>query len=482
MMQKILVWFRRDLRLSDNPALHAARHAQIIPIYIHAPQEDAPWQAGGASRWWLHHSLTALAGQLKARGSRLIIRSGESLSVLQQLHAETGAEAVYLNRLYEPTSIARDSKIKRALTQQGIHYQSFASALLFEPWQVQTKTGSAYRVFTPFSRACQHLGLPMDITLGVRALPAVSTRIGSLAIRELQLLPSLKWDSQFHDHWRPGEAGAQTRLRGFVKQQLAQYDTGRDFPAQATTSLLSPHLHFGEITPRQIVYAVEQARHNSGSANFNKQAEGFLREVIWREFTHHVLYHFPHTTHKPLNPRFEKFPWHSRNSKLLRAWQTGQTGFPLIDAGMRELWATGTMHNRVRMIVGSLLTKNLGYHWLLGAKWFWDTLVDADLAQNSFNWQWVAGCGADAAPYFRIFNPITQSAKFDPDGNYIRRWVPELARLPKKFIHAPWQAPAEILQSADVLIGKNYPPPICDLKSTREDALLAYKRYSRSKN
>ena len=480
-MQKILVWFRRDLRLSDNPALRAAKHAQIIPIYIHAPQEDGAWQAGGASRWWLHHSLTALATQLKASGSRLIIRMGDSLPVLQQLLVDTGAEAVYLNRLYEPASLARDSKILHALSHQGIHCQSFASALLFEPWQVQTKTGGAYKVFTPFSRTCQQLGLPTDISAAVRTLPAVATRLRSLAIDELQLLPTIKWDKKFYAHWQPGEATAQKQLHAFIKHRLSDYANGRDYPARATTSMLSPRLHFGEISPRQIVYAIEHARQHAKAAGFNTQAQDFLRELLWREFTHHILYHFPQTTHKPLNPRFAKFPWQSRHSKLLRAWQSGQTGFPLVDAGMRELWTTGTMHNRVRMIAGSLLCKNLGYHWLTGAKWFWDTLVDADLAQNSFNWQWVAGCGADAAPYFRIFNPITQSEKFDPEGIYIRRWVPELSRLPNKFIHAPWQAPAEILQVAGVKIGKSYPSPICDLKRTREEALLAYKQHTRSR-
>ncbi len=479
-MQKILVWFRRDLRLSNNPVLHAAKGAQIIPIYIYAPQEDAPWQNGGASRWWLHHSLTALAAQLKAASSRLIIRTGDSLSVLQDLINETGASAVYLSRLYEPASITRDSRIKAHLTQRGIDYRSFAGSLLFEPWQVQTKTGSAYKVFTPFWQACLKLGLPNELVPAARTLPTVSTRLRSLAIEELQLLPRNSWDTHFYAHWQPGEAGAQTRLRQFIKHKLNEYESGRDLPAHTATSLLSAHLHFGEISPQQIVYAIEHALHKTKSRSLQKQAQGFLRELVWREFTHHILFHFPHTTHKPLNPRFENFPWHRRNNKLLRAWQRGQTGFPIVDAGMRELWSTGTMHNRVRMIVASLLSKNLGFHWLLGAQWFWDTLVDADLAQNSFNWQWVAGCGADAAPYFRIFNPITQSEKFDNNGIYLRQWLPELAQLPNKFIHAPWLAPAEMLDAAGVVLGKTYPLPICDLKNTREEALLAYKQHTRS--
>ena len=475
-MKKILVWFRRDLRLIDNPALYAARQQQIIPIYIHAPDEEAPWQPGAASCWWLHHSLTALAGQLKKAGSRLIIRQGSSLSVLQQVLKETGAEAVYCNRLYEPATIQRDTLIKQTLTQAGIEYKSFAASLLFEPWTVLTKSATPYKVFTPFWNSCQKLGLPTDIQPEVRKLSTVPSRIKSLRVNDLQFLPSVKWDSEFYQHWQPGELHARQQLRAFIKERLADYETGRDFPARVTTSRLSPHLHFGELSPRQIVYAIEHAKQDKSSATFSKQAEGFLRELVWREFTHHILYHFPHTLQQPLNPRFDKFPWTTRSSKLLTAWQRGQTGFPIVDAGMRELWATGVMHNRVRMIVGSLLTKNMNYHWLSGASWFWETLVDADLAQNMFNWQWIAGCGADAAPYFRIFNPITQSEKFDADGEYIRRWVPELKHVSSKLIHSPWEMSPLEQQQAMCIIGKNYPAPVVDLKTSREDALLRYKK------
>lgn len=478
-MQTVIVWFRRDLRLADNPALHAAKGAQIIPVYIHAPEENAPWQPGGASRWWLHHSLTALSAQLKRCGSRLIIRTGETLSVLQELVRETGADAVYLNRLYEPVTIARDTRIKTRLNTLGIEYRSFAGSLLYEPWQIQTGSGGPYRVFTPFWRNCQKLGLPNALTPALRKLPPVSKRLSSQRPDDLALLPGIGWDTQFYAHWQPGEDGARKRLRRFINDYLADYDHNRDLPAHTATSGLSPHLHFGDISPRQIVYAIEHAQHTARNPSLTKNAQSFLRELVWRDFTHHVLYHFPHTHEQALNPRFEKFPWQTRRTRLLRAWQQGQTGFPIVDAGMRELWATGTMHNRVRMIVGSLLTKNLGHHWLLGAKWFWDTLVDADLAQNSFNWQWVAGCGADAAPYFRIFNPVTQSEKFDPEGIYLRRWVPELARLPNKFIHTPWQAPAVVRQNAGLTLDKDYPQPICDLKSTREQALLAYRQHTR---
>jgi len=478
-MQKILLWFRRDLRLSDNPALHAAKGTRIIPVYIHAPEEEAPWVCGAASRWWLHHSLRALAMQLKDVGSRLILRRGESLAELLALIHETGASAVYLNRLYEPASIARDTRIKTTLRAQGIDYRSFAGNLLFEPWQIQTRSGTAYKVFTPYWRACQQQGLPSDVIPAPRKLPAVSTRLQSLAIDTLQLLPRLNWDAQFYRHWQPGEHGARRRLREFIKHKLPDYQEARDQPAQAATSGLSPHLHFGELSPRQLVCAAEQRIVQQTDSAVSKQAQEFLRELVWREFTHHVLYHFPYTTKKPLNPVYENFPWQRRTTTLLAAWQHGRTGFPIVDAGMRELWATGIMHNRVRMIVASLLCKNLGHHWLLGAKWFWDTLVDADLAQNSFNWQWVAGCGADAAPYFRIFNPVTQSKKYDPEGLYLRHWLPELARMPSKFIHAPWMAPAETLQAAGVELGQGYPLPICDLKQTREEALLMYKQHTR---
>ena len=479
-MKKILLWFRRDLRLTDNPALYSARQEQIIPIYIHAPDEDTPWQPGAASRWWLHHSLTSLSEQLKQAGSRLIIRQGPTLQVLEQLIQETGADAVYCNRLYEPTTIRRDTMIKQTLSKSGIEYQSFAGSLLYEPWSVQSKSATPYKVFTPFWNTCMKRGLPTDIHPGVRKLPAVAKQLKSVGMGDLGLLPTIDWDQAFYQYWQPGENYAQQQLRMFIKDQLVDYATGRDYPAKATTSRLSPHLHFGEISPRQIVYAIEHAKQSHNSANYNKQADGFLRELVWREFTHHILYHFPQTLKQPLNTRFEKFPWTTRNSKLLTAWQQGRTGFPIIDAGMRELWATGSMHNRVRMIVGSMLTKNMNYHWLSGAKWFWDTLVDADLAQNTFNWQWIAGCGADAAPYFRIFNPVTQSEKFDTNGEYIRRWVPELAQIPGKLIHSPWTMSLAQQQQANCLIGKDYPLPVVDLKTSREDALLRYRKTDRT--
>ena len=366
--------------------------------------------------------------------------------------------------------------MKRLLTDKGIEYKSYASGLLFEPWEVLTQSATPYKVFTPFWNSCQKFGLPSDISPGIRRLSSVSTQLNSVPLAQLQLLPTINWDNAFYEHWQPGEVNAQKQLRRFIKQHLVDYEQGRDYPAQASSSRLSACLHFGEISPRQVVYAIEQASHASAASNVKKNAHGFLRELVWREFTHHILYHFPQTIKKPLNPRFEHFPWDNKANHYLRAWQQGRTGYPIIDAGMQELWTSGTMHNRVRMIVGSLLTKNMNLHWLQGAKWFWDTLVDADLAQNTFNWQWIAGCGADAAPYFRIFNPMTQSEKFDAHGEYIRRWLPALRHLPNKLIHAPWTMSDAEQQHYKVKIGQDYPAPIIDLKTSREDALLRYKK------
>jgi len=476
-----LMWFRRDLRLADNPALTSAlRAGDVVPVYLHVPGEDAPWAPGAASRWWLHHSLSALDEALQRRGSRLVIRRGDdSLTLLLALLRETGAEGVFCSRLYEPAAGRRDRRMQRALQQQGHALQGCRGQLLFEPASVQTRTGTPYRVFTPFWRECLRLGVPADIEPLPRQLPAVPKKIRSAGTGSLQLLPGLSRDRQFYDRWQPGERSAQKRLREFLRSSLADYDRGRDFPGESATSMLSARLHFGEISPRQVIHAVEMQLDAARSKTLRANAESFVRELGWREFTHHVLFHYPHTTDKPLDERFANFPWQTRQTRLLHAWQQGRSGFPIVDAGMRELWATGYMHNRVRMIVGSLLTKNAGIHWKQGARWFWDTLVDADLAQNSFNWQWVAGCGADAAPFFRIFNPVTQSEKFDSQGSYLRQWLPELSALPDKWIHAPWTAPAAVLAEHGIRLGRDYPQPILELKPTREAALRAYRAHIR---
>ena len=461
-----LVWFRRDLRLADNPALSEAleRHDTIICVFIHSPEEEAPWQPGAASRWWLHHSLIALDNELRKRGSSLLIVKGESLASLQRLVEQHDVAAVYWNRLYEPAVIERDKKIKSALRSAGTATGSFNASLLFEPWQVETGQGGPYRVFTPFWRNIRARLEPQQ------PLPTQTTITGppvthEMTIADLDLLPQIDWDKQFHDAWQPGESGAMEALADFQSSALVDYATDRDRPDRVGTSRLSPHLHFGEISANQVAWSLQQGERRAGA---EKASESYLREIGWREFSQHLLYHFPTMPKKNLNPRFDAFRWDRRDTKALERWQQGRTGIPMVDAGMRELWATGWMHNRVRMLVASFLTKNLRQHWHHGERWFWDTLVDADLANNSQGWQWTAGCGVDASPYFRIFNPVTQGEKFDPLGSYVRRWIPELKDVPAPLVHQPWNDPGLLERSG-------YPAPMIDLKSSREDALAAYQ-------
>jgi deoxyribodipyrimidine photo-lyase len=467
-MSTAIVWFRRDLRLAGNPALEAALrvHERVLPLYIHAPHEETPWQPGAASRWWLHHSLTALQTDLRRRGVELQVRTGDSLAVLQQLLAQSGADAVYWNRLYEPAIIARDRRIKRLLREQGCAVQSFNAALLIEPWDIATGQGGPYRVFTPYWRNARAQLLPRPAAPAPARLTA--TAVAERAdIAALQLLPRIAWDTGMSEAWQPGEAGAATALEDFCAAALRGYREQRDFPAIAGTSRLSPHLHFGEISPQQIFWQLDELGRGGGAA-LREAVEPYLRELGWRDFSHHLLYHFPRTPQRNLNAKFDAMPWNKVDKDQLRAWKQGRTGVPIVDAGMRELWHTGWMHNRVRMIVASFLCKNLRLHWRHGARWFWDTLVDADLANNTQGWQWTAGTGADAAPYFRIFNPVSQGERFDADGRYVRRWIPELASQPFKSIHAPWQQPA-------LLSRCGYPPPIVDLRESREAALAAYQ-------
>jgi deoxyribodipyrimidine photo-lyase len=462
-----LVWFRRDLRLQDNPALQAALDAGHVPVpvYIHAPHEEGDWAPGGASNTWLHRSLAALDADLRARGSSLVLRQGDSQSQLQALIEQTGAVAVYWNRKYEPATQPRDAKIKRALREQGIEADSHNGNLMFEPWDVATQQGGPYKVFTPFWRnALTRLQLPAqtDAPEDMRA-----HRVNGESLEALNLAPSIPWDRQFWDHWQPGEAGAHEALTVFIDGALNGYREQRDLPDRVGTSLLSPHLHFGEIAPWQIVRRLQGERRASRDADI----DGYIRELGWREFSYHLLHHFPQTPDHNLNPRFDQFQWAKPDAEALRAWQQGRTGIPIVDAGLRELWATGYMHNRVRMIVASYLCKHMRQHWREGARWFWDTLVDADLANNTMGWQWVAGTGADAAPYFRIFNPVTQSQKFDPQARYITRWVPELAALPVKARFAPWQSPQLLAERAP-----GYPAlPLVDLSEGRDAALAAYR-------
>lgn len=468
-----IVWLRRDLRLSDHQALALARERaeRIVFVYIHAPADEAPWEPGGASRWWLHHSLAALAADLAGRGQRLILRHGPTLTALADLIRETGAQLVTWNRLYEPAVIARDKMIKSVLKENGIAAESCNGALLFEPWEIRTDKGEPYQVFTPFWKRClrELPGLPPPLPPTDVGHPV--PKLASLALDELDLLPCLPWAAGFTPLWQPGETGAHQLLER-LEETVAGYTDSRNRPGIEGTSRLSPHLHFGEISPRQIVAALTPAATTAASAT---GAEAYVSELGWREFAHHLLFHYPHTPGQPLDARFAAYPWEA-HPEYLEAWRQGRTGYPIVDAGLRELWTTGWMHNRVRMIAASLLIKNLQTHWLEGARWFWDTLVDADLANNTLGWQWTAGCGADAAPYYRIFNPVLQAERFDPERRYLRRWLPEIARLPDKWIHQPWEAPESVLQAAGVKLGETYPFPIVDFRVSREQALAGYTR------
>ena len=483
-----ILWFRQDLRLTDNAALIAAlqRGGPVLPVYIDSSAEESPWAAGAASRWWLHQSLTALDRKLRRLDTQLLVRRGSAQQTLDELLDVSGATAVYWNRRYEPAVIARDQLVKAALRKRGIAAESFNSALLVEPWQVQNQAGKPFQVFTPFWRHVVKSLDPPSVLAAPQHWPnaniagafqKVTAAVGQLTLNDLSLLPQINWYQSMANTWTPGEQGAAEQLEIFLDAAVLQYDTGRDRPAVRGTSQLSPHLHFGEISPRQIWHALAQravASTPDAAQRMGWRGSQYVTELGWREFAHHLLFHFPHTPLEPLRTEFTRFPW-AQDAAALRAWQQGRTGVPLIDAGLRELWATGWMHNRVRMIVASFLVKNLRLPWQDGARWFWDTLVDADLASNTMGWQWSAGCGADAAPYFRIFNPVTQGKRFDPDGSYVRRWVPELAALGPKHVHAPWEAPPQELSAARVQLGISYPLPMVDLQISRAAALKAFQ-------
>jgi deoxyribodipyrimidine photo-lyase len=468
-----VVWFRRDLRLNDNPALLAAcrHHARIIPLYIHAPDEDGDAAPGGAGRWWLHHALTALDASLRARSGYLVVRRGPARQTLLELCRDAGADAVYWNRVYDPDGVSGERLVASALGEAGIATESFNAALLHEPWEIATGKGEPYRVFTPFWKAARAAGGPA-VPVAAPDVFSVAARPASLAVGELGLLPARNWGQGFAQDGRPGEQGALEALGRFMDEAVGAYPQQRDIPALKGTSRLSPHLCFGEIGPRQIWQACRTVSVHAG-------VDAFERQLYWREFAHHLLYHFPHTAREPLDPRFARFPWREAGADA-EAWRHGRTGFPIVDAGMRELWQTGWMHNRVRMLAASLLTKHLLLPWQLGAAWFRDTLLDGDLACNSLGWQWTAGCGADAAPFFRVFNPVTQGERFDADGGYVRRWLPELAALPARYLHRPWEAPAPVLAAAGIRLGHDYPWPCVDLKEGRVRALVAWESIRQS--
>ena len=463
-----LLWFRQDLRLADNPALAAAiaRDAPMAAVYV--LDDDAPgkWKIGGAARWWLHHSLRSLAKELGQLNIALVLRRGPAEIVIPKLAKEIGAEAIFWNRCYEPFTVSRDAAIAKALAKAGVEVQDFPATLLTEPGTVENKSGKPFRVFTPFARTVLKQAHPDKPKPAPRAKQQ-HVRIESDHLDDWKLLPRHPdWASAFGEDWTPGEAGAQDRLETFMEDALGRYPTGRNLPGHEGVSRLSPHLHWGEISIRQIWHAVEL---HSGSA-----ADTYLKELVWRDFAYQLLDQFPALPDEPFTPRYAKFPWR-KDAKALKAWQKGRTGYPFVDAGMRQLWITGWMHNRVRMVVASFLVKHLLLPWAEGEAWFWDCLVDADLANNAMNWQWVAGSGADAAPYFRIFNPVLQGEKFDKDGAYVRHWVPEIAGLPDKWLHRPWEAPADVLAKTGVTLGKTYPKPIVDHETARRQALEALK-------
>ncbi len=464
-----IVWFRDDLRLSDHAALAAAakREAPLICLYVLDDENARP--LGGASRWWLAKSLCALDAQLSKLGQRLILRRGAAARVLPAFASETKADRLYFNRRYERAAIHADDAVIAAMKQLGVQGGTFAGNLLIEPDAIASASGGPMRVFTPFWKRLRAMGDPRLPVAAPKSLPP-PVNVASDTLEDWELEPKTPdWAGGLRETWRPGAAAAQKRLRDFLAD-VSGYSDGRDYPADPATSRLSPHLRFGEISPVEIFHAARFAQDAGASP---RDVEKFLGELGWREFSWHLLHHFADLPKRNLQHRFDAFPWRS-DAEGLRAWQCGQTGYPIVDAGMRELWHTGWMHNRVRMIAASFLIKHLLIDWRSGEKWFWDTLVDADPANNAASWQWVAGSGADAAPYFRIFNPVLQGEKFDSQGNYVRRWVPELARLPDKFIHRPWDAAPLELAEAGVSLGKTYPPPIVDHDAARKRALAAF--------
>jgi len=470
-------WFRQDLRLSDNPALDsAAQYETLIPIYILDEVNSGEFKMGAASKWWLHQSLTKLNESLDGK---LLVYQGNPHEILNKLIEEQEVSYVTWNRCYEPWRVDRDKEIKRNFEDKNVAVESFSASLLWEPWTISKDDGTPYRVFTPFyKKGCLNSEEPRLPAGKVDLSNLYSEDLSSGSITDLNLLPTIKWYKSFEEEWNPGEIGAEQNLNSFLDSGLLNYKEGRNFPSQEFVSRLSPHLHFGEISPNEVWY---KAKTKEGISGIEKSLAHFHSELGWREFSYYLLYHFPDLPNKNFQEKFDIFPW-QENEEFLALWQKGNTGYPIVDAGMRELWQTGYMHNRLRMIVGSFLVKNLLIDWRFGERWFWDCLVDADLASNSASWQWVAGSGADAAPYFRIFNPITQGLKFDPEGEYTKKYVPELRNLPNKYLFSPWEAPENILADAGIELGKNYPKPMVDLKLSRETALEAFATTKKENN
>ena len=471
-----VVWFRRDLRLSDNPALEAAvaRGGPVVAAWVHDPPGEGDSSPGAAARVFLHDSLQSLAGSLEARGSRLVLREGPAIKTLVDLARETGADAVFANKAWEPPLLARDAKAVAALRAVGLEARLFDDGVLFPPDAMKTAAGGPFRVFTPYWRRCLSSPGPDAPRPAPARIRSPGTPPFSLPLPGLRLRLSVSSGAGIRASWPAGETAGRDRLSGFLSTALSAYPHDRDRPDLDGTSRLSPYLHFGCVSARQVWHAVQSRAGADSAPGGVHGAETFLRQLVWREFAHHLLFRFPATVRAPLREEFTSFPWRD-DPAALAAWQGGRTGYPLVDAGMRQLRKTGWIHNRVRMVVASFLVKDLLLPWGKGAAWFLDTLVDADLANNTFGWQWVAGCGADAAPYFRVFNPALQGEKFDPRGDYVRTWAPELARLPDRWIHRPWEAPGSVLSGSGVTPGKTYPHPIVDHAAARRRALAAHQ-------
>ncbi len=469
MSKPIIVWFRQDLRLSDNPALYHAAvsdEAPVLPIYILDDEAAGAHAMGAASRWWLHYALESLKTQLEGN---LHIFQGNTEEIIADLLKHTDASALHYNRCYEPWRTEQDAGIIQLCEQHDVSTHHFNGSLLWEPWDIAKKDGTPYKVFTPYYRkGCLGARAPREPLAAPQHIAFAKAPQGAMSITKLRLLPNIPWDKALEPHWNISEAGAQSRLYEFIEEGLPDYKEGRNYPALPHISRLSPYLHHGQISPHQVWYAVEHLE-----AQKDKNHDHFQSELGWREFSHHLLHHFPDLPTKNLQSKFDAFPWRT-DADALRCWQRGITGYPMVDAAMRQLWQTGYMHNRLRLLAASFLVKNLRLHWHEGEAWFWDCLVDADLANNSASWQWIAGCGADAAPYFRIFNPVTQGHKFDKGGEFTRHYVPELKHLPDKYLFSPWEAPEHVLEGAGVKLGSTYPRPVVDMQASRDAALEAF--------
>ncbi len=475
-----IVWLRHELRLKDNPALYAAAEGNtaVVPVYIHAAEDNG--MPGAASSWWLHHSLLSLREAFREKGATFILRKGPPHVVLRELAKQLQATTVFWSRAYDPAGRRQDEAVEQALQREGIGTRIFAGAnLLIIPGELTNNSGQPFKVFTPFWKNAAKRRLPSP-TPAPDALVSPRLACDAGAIEDLHLLPRQNWTSGLADTWTPGALGAHERLRLFLDAGIHNYADQRDFPAEEDVSRLSPHLHFGEISPRVIFDALDERCMETKNAAIEHQVAAFKRQLYWREFAANLLFHYPTLLEAPMRPEFNRFPWR-QDAARLRAWQQGKTGYPLVDAGMRQLWTTGWMHNRVRMLAGSFLVKHLLLPWQTGAAWFWDTLVDADAANNTLGWQWVAGCGPDAAPYFRIFNPTLQSERFDPTGAYIRQWVPELTALETRYLHAPWNAPESALSDAGIVLGNTYPRPLVNHPFARQRALDAFDMVKRGK-